>query len=284
MSQSRRGQEPEDRGDDRRRTACRNHQGRQPRHRRRRDHRPDRRKRLRQDHGGALADGLCAARLPDHRRRDQCQTARTWLRLSEKERAKLRGTDIAYVPQSAAAAFNPSSTIMEQVIEVTRIHKLMPPERARQRAVELFQGLVAAGPGRDRRSLSAPGFGRAIAAAGGGHGAHRRSQAGDLRRADDSTRRDDADRRAEGIQVGHAGGRDSGRLCFPRPRGRRPDRRPHRGAEGRRGAGDRHYGGNPFGSPNIPTRANCWPPSNRSRGKRMRTRMPGRSSCCVSTM
>ncbi|RWB51556.1 ABC transporter ATP-binding protein [Mesorhizobium sp.] len=66
--------------------------------------------------------------------------------LSEKERAKLRGTDIAYVPQSAAASFNPSSTIMEQVIEVTRIHKLMPPKRARKRAVELFRALSLPDP------------------------------------------------------------------------------------------------------------------------------------------
>ncbi|RAZ80596.1 ABC transporter ATP-binding protein [Mesorhizobium atlanticum] len=66
--------------------------------------------------------------------------------LSEKERAKLRGTDIAYVPQSAAASFNPSSTIMEQVIEVTRIHRLMPPEQARKRAVELFRSLSLPDP------------------------------------------------------------------------------------------------------------------------------------------
>ncbi|SFP78460.1 peptide/nickel transport system ATP-binding protein [Mesorhizobium sp. NFR06] len=66
--------------------------------------------------------------------------------LSEKERARLRGTDIAYVPQSAAASFNPSSTIMEQVIEVTRIHKLMSPEQARQRAVELFRALSLPDP------------------------------------------------------------------------------------------------------------------------------------------
>jgi len=66
--------------------------------------------------------------------------------LSEKERARLRGTDIAYVPQSAAASFNPSSTIMEQVIEVTLIHKLMPPEQARQRAVELFRALSLPDP------------------------------------------------------------------------------------------------------------------------------------------
>ncbi|MDG4888029.1 MAG: ABC transporter ATP-binding protein [Mesorhizobium sp.] len=66
--------------------------------------------------------------------------------LTERERARLRGTDIAYVPQSAAAAFNPSSTIMEQVIEVTRIHGLMPPEQARKRAVELFRALSLPDP------------------------------------------------------------------------------------------------------------------------------------------
>jgi peptide/nickel transport system ATP-binding protein len=66
--------------------------------------------------------------------------------LSERQRAKLRGTDIAYVPQSAAASFNPSSTVMEQVIEVTRIHGLMPPERARKRAIELFRALSLPDP------------------------------------------------------------------------------------------------------------------------------------------
>jgi len=66
--------------------------------------------------------------------------------LTEKQRARIRGTDIAYVPQSAAAAFNPSSTIMEQVIEVTRIHALMPPDKARQRAIELFKALSLPNP------------------------------------------------------------------------------------------------------------------------------------------
>ncbi|MQW90742.1 ABC transporter ATP-binding protein [Sinorhizobium saheli] len=61
--------------------------------------------------------------------------------LGEKERARIRGTEVAYVPQSAAAAFNPAATIMDQVIEVTRIHKLMPPEAARAKAVELFRAL-----------------------------------------------------------------------------------------------------------------------------------------------
>ncbi|BAI75624.1 peptide/nickel transport system ATP-binding protein (plasmid) [Azospirillum sp. B510] len=66
--------------------------------------------------------------------------------LSEKERAALRGTTVAYVPQSAAAAFNPAATIMDQVIEVTRIHRLMPPDEARRRAIALFRALSLPNP------------------------------------------------------------------------------------------------------------------------------------------
>lgn len=61
--------------------------------------------------------------------------------LSEKERARVRGTEVAYVPQSAAAAFNPAATIMDQVIEITRIHQLMSPDQARAKAVDLFRAL-----------------------------------------------------------------------------------------------------------------------------------------------
>jgi peptide/nickel transport system ATP-binding protein len=61
--------------------------------------------------------------------------------LSETERARVRGTTVAYVPQSAAAAFNPALTIMDQVIEVARIHRLMPAAEAEERAVLLFKAL-----------------------------------------------------------------------------------------------------------------------------------------------
>lgn len=61
--------------------------------------------------------------------------------LTEKQRAKVRGTEVTYVPQSAAAAFNPAATIMDQVIEITRIHGLMAAAEARARAVELFRAL-----------------------------------------------------------------------------------------------------------------------------------------------
>ena len=39
------------------------------------------------------------------------------LALDEKGLAAIRGTKVAYVAQSAAAAFNPAHTIMEQVVE-----------------------------------------------------------------------------------------------------------------------------------------------------------------------
>ncbi len=71
---------------------------------------------------------------------------RDMVQLSETERAKIRGTKISYVPQSAAAAFNPAQKIIDQVIEVTRIHDLMPPQEARQRAVELFKALSLPNP------------------------------------------------------------------------------------------------------------------------------------------
>ena len=66
--------------------------------------------------------------------------------MSERERAKVRGTDVAYVPQSAAAAFNPSQKIMDQVVEVARIHDLMPMAEARRKAVELFRSLALPAP------------------------------------------------------------------------------------------------------------------------------------------
>lgn len=66
--------------------------------------------------------------------------------LSEKERAARRGTLVSYVPQSAAAAFNPSQSIMDQVIEISRIHGLMSDDAARQKAVDIFRALALPEP------------------------------------------------------------------------------------------------------------------------------------------
>lgn len=65
---------------------------------------------------------------------------------SERQRAQVRGLDVSYVPQSAAAAFNPSKRIIDQVIEVTRIHRLMPVAEAREKAVSLFRALSLPDP------------------------------------------------------------------------------------------------------------------------------------------
>ncbi|TMV61281.1 ABC transporter ATP-binding protein, partial [Thioclava sp. BHET1] len=66
--------------------------------------------------------------------------------MSERARAGMRGTEVSYVPQSAAAAFNPSKRIMEQVIEITAIHGLMPRAAAEKKAVELFRALAMPDP------------------------------------------------------------------------------------------------------------------------------------------
>jgi len=66
--------------------------------------------------------------------------------LSEKDRQKVRGVTVSYVPQSAAAAFNPAQRIMDQVIEITRIHELMPRAQAEAKAVELFRALSLPSP------------------------------------------------------------------------------------------------------------------------------------------
>jgi peptide/nickel transport system ATP-binding protein len=68
------------------------------------------------------------------------------LGLSDAERRALRGRRVSYVAQSAAASFNPSRTIMDQVVETSRIHNLMPREQAEKKAVGLFRQLALPQP------------------------------------------------------------------------------------------------------------------------------------------
>ena len=58
----------------------------------------------------------------------------------------LRGREVTYVAQSAAAAFNPAKRLMEQVIETALLHKVMPRAEAEARAVELFRKLGLPNP------------------------------------------------------------------------------------------------------------------------------------------
>jgi peptide/nickel transport system ATP-binding protein len=70
------------------------------------------------------------------------------LKLSNAELAKLRGRTVAYIAQSAAAAFNPSRSIMEQVIESALIHGVLSRQQAQAKAVELFRALALPDPER----------------------------------------------------------------------------------------------------------------------------------------
>ncbi len=60
--------------------------------------------------------------------------------------AAQRGNRITYVAQSAAAAFNPSRRVIEQVIEPALIHGTATAAEARAHAVELFEALALPNP------------------------------------------------------------------------------------------------------------------------------------------
>ncbi|WP_066552092.1 ABC transporter ATP-binding protein [Croceicoccus bisphenolivorans] len=66
--------------------------------------------------------------------------------LDDRGLASLRGRRISYIAQSAAAAFNPSRTIMAQVIEPLLVHKLATRKEAETRAIELFRSLALPSP------------------------------------------------------------------------------------------------------------------------------------------
>jgi peptide/nickel transport system ATP-binding protein len=56
-------------------------------------------------------------------------------------RSRARGVQVAYVAQSAAAAFNPAMTLLDQVTEGPVRHGLMNRAEARKKAVEAFRAL-----------------------------------------------------------------------------------------------------------------------------------------------
>jgi len=59
---------------------------------------------------------------------------------------RLRGSRVAYIAQSAASAFNPSRTILAQVIEPLIVHGMASGEAAKQKAVALFRELSLPSP------------------------------------------------------------------------------------------------------------------------------------------
>ncbi|WP_300513822.1 ABC transporter ATP-binding protein [Aliiroseovarius sp.] len=63
------------------------------------------------------------------------------LKTSVKDLRRLRGTEVTYVSQSAAASFNPAKKIMDQVIEAAISQGKFSKKDAEARAVELFRKL-----------------------------------------------------------------------------------------------------------------------------------------------
>ncbi|MET3660468.1 ABC transporter ATP-binding protein [Aquamicrobium ahrensii] len=64
----------------------------------------------------------------------------------ERGLRKLRGKEVCYVAQSAAAAFNPAHKLMRQVVEATLQHGVSSREEAEKRAVDLFRQLSLPDP------------------------------------------------------------------------------------------------------------------------------------------
>jgi len=69
------------------------------------------------------------------------------LALDAAQQRALRGRTVAYIAQSAAASFNPSRTIMDQVVEPTVIHGMCKRAEAEAKAVQLFRELALPEPG-----------------------------------------------------------------------------------------------------------------------------------------
>src|SRR3989442_10035014 len=68
------------------------------------------------------------------------------LELGAEELYALRGRKVSYIAQSAAAAFNPIKTIMDQVIEGAIIHGTASRADAQAKAVDLFAQLALPEP------------------------------------------------------------------------------------------------------------------------------------------
>jgi peptide/nickel transport system ATP-binding protein len=66
--------------------------------------------------------------------------------LDIRGRQNLRGVKVAYIAQSAAAAFNPAHTIFDQVAEVALQHGVMNKAQARMDAIRLFRELELPNP------------------------------------------------------------------------------------------------------------------------------------------
>ena len=94
-----------------------------------------------------------ALALMGHARRG-CRIAEGVIRIGDVDVRKLapaqlrsmRGRTVSYIAQSAAASFNPSRTILDQVVEPALLHGTLPRGQAELKAIALFRELALPDP------------------------------------------------------------------------------------------------------------------------------------------
>ena len=67
-------------------------------------------------------------------------------KLAPAQLRSLRGRTVSYIAQSAAASFNPSRTILDQVVEPALLHGTLPRAQAELKAIALFRELALPEP------------------------------------------------------------------------------------------------------------------------------------------
>lgn len=93
---------------------------------------------------GAGKSTIGLAAMGYSRRGLRLSAGEIWLEGTELRQANdetlraLRGQKVAYVAQSAAAAFNPAHRLLPQILEVTHIHRHMDSAQAKATAIDLF--------------------------------------------------------------------------------------------------------------------------------------------------
>ena len=68
------------------------------------------------------------------------------MKLDARQLRGLRGRTVAYIAQSAAASFNPSRCILDQVVEPATLHGTLPRAQAELKAIALFRELALPDP------------------------------------------------------------------------------------------------------------------------------------------
>ena len=95
---------------------------------------------------GLAAMGFARPGCRISRRHASCSTASTCIAASDEELRELRGSRIAYVAQSAAAAFNPAHRLIDQTVETAVGHGIIDRAKAEADARDLYSRLQLPNP------------------------------------------------------------------------------------------------------------------------------------------